>query len=48
MPHGKNAGTLTSIAEGPDGVVALGYIKTAVRDAQTPLMLNDIPLSLVD
>jgi aminomethyltransferase len=46
--NGKNAGTLTSTAVGPVGVVALGYVKTAVLDAQTPLLINDIPLILAD
>lgn len=46
--NGKSAGTITSTAVGPDGVVALGYVKTAVLDAQTPLTVGDIPLSLTD
>lgn len=29
---GKNAGVLTSSATGPDGVIGLGYVKTAVLD----------------
>jgi tRNA-modifying protein YgfZ len=45
---GKSAGTITSTAVGPDGVVALGYVKTAVLEAGTPLMVGGIPLSLAD
>lgn len=32
--EGKKAGMITSVAEGPDGLVALGYVKTSVA---TPL-----------
>ena len=46
--NGKNAGTITSTAEGPGGVVALGYVKTAVLEAGTPLTVGDTPLSLAD
>lgn len=46
--NGKSAGTITSTAVGPDGVVALGYVKTAVLEASTPLMVDDIPLSIAD
>lgn len=38
---GKKAGTITSTAVGPDGPVALGFVKTAVLDAGTPLMVGE-------
>ena len=45
---GKSAGAITSTAVGPDGIVALGYVKMAVLDTKSPLMVDDIPLSLAD
>ena len=39
--HGKNAGTLTSAAVGPDGVVALGYVKTAVLENGSDLFVGE-------
>lgn len=39
--EGKSAGTITSAAEGPDGFVALGYVKTAVLEAGSELMAGD-------
>ena len=45
---GKSAGTITSVAEGPDGFVALGFVKTAVLEAQTPLMVDDVALNIVE
>ena len=48
MANGKNAGTITSTAVGPDGVVALGYVKTAVLESGTPLTVGDIPLLLAE
>lgn len=36
-PDGKKAGQITSIATGPDGIVALGYIRTAaLSEDQSP------------
>ncbi len=43
---GKNAGVITSVAEGPDGFVALGYVKTAVLDKKSALMVGDTAVSL--
>ena len=37
MAEGKKAGTITSVAAGPAGYAALGYVKTAVLEAGTPL-----------
>ena len=34
--NGKNAGVITSVAVGPEGPIALGYVKTAVLEAGTP------------
>ena len=45
--NGKSAGTITSVAEGPTGFVALGYVKTAVLNEQTPLMVGDVPLQVI-
>ncbi len=39
--EGKNAGIITSAAEGPDGFVALGYVKTAVLGNKSELMVGD-------
>ena len=39
---GKKAGTLTSVAVGPEDVVGLGYVKTAVLDASTELYAGDV------
>jgi tRNA-modifying protein YgfZ len=44
---GKNVGVVTSTAVGPNGPVALGYVKAAVLEANTPLLAGDIPLSAV-
>ena len=46
--NGKNAGTITSVAEGPAGFVALGFVKTAVLDQETPLTVGDVPVQMVD
>ncbi|MEZ4591805.1 MAG: glycine cleavage T C-terminal barrel domain-containing protein [Chloroflexota bacterium] len=39
--NGKNAGTVTSTAVGPHGTIGLGYVKTAVLDAGSELMVGD-------
>jgi tRNA-modifying protein YgfZ len=39
---GKTAGTVTSAAAGPHGIAALGYVKTAVLEANTPLMVGEV------
>jgi tRNA-modifying protein YgfZ len=44
---GKTAGTITSAAVGPDGPLALGYVKTAVlQEADPTLLADDISLTL--
>ncbi len=39
---GKKAGTVTAVAVGPNDVVGLGYVKTAVLDAGTELYAGDV------
>ena len=41
LANGKKAGTVTSAAVGPHGTVGLGYVKTAVLEANTPLFVGD-------
>lgn len=41
LASGKKAGTVTSAAVGPHGTVGLGYVKTAVLEANTPLFVGD-------
>ena len=41
MAAGKKAGAITSVAEGPDGFVALGYVKTAVLEEGSELAAGD-------
>ena len=41
LASGKNAGTITSTAVGPNGAIALGYVKTAVLEANTELLVED-------
>lgn len=48
MANGKSAGTVTSIAEGPAGFVALGFVKTAVLEQQTALLIGDVPVQVVN
>lgn len=43
---GKNAGIITSAAEGPDGFMALGYVKTAVLESKSALMVGDTAVYL--
>lgn len=43
---GKNAGSITSAALGPDGAIGLGYVKTAVLDAGTQLMSGETAVAL--
>lgn len=38
---GKTVGTLTSVADGPGGRVALGFVKTAALEQEVPLIVND-------
>lgn len=46
--NGKGAGTITSVAAGPNGFVALGFVKTAVLETQTPLLVDEVPVQVVD
>ncbi len=39
--NGKNAGVITSVAVGPAGPMALGYVKTAVLEAAMPLLVGE-------
>ena len=39
--NGKNAGVITSVAVGPEGPIALGYVKSAVLEAGTPLFVGE-------
>ena len=39
--NGKKAGAITSAAVGPEGAIALGYVKTAVLEAGTPLFVGE-------
>lgn len=44
--EGKNAGTVTSTAVGPSGTIGLGYVKTAVLEAKSSLLVGDTAVSL--
>ncbi len=44
---GKAAGSVTSAAVGPDGPLALGYVKTAVLEAGTPLLVGETPAEVL-
>ncbi len=44
---GKKAGSVTSAAVGPTGAVALGYVKTAVLEAHTPLMIGETAVTAI-
>jgi aminomethyltransferase len=43
---GKKAGLITSAADGPEGPVALGYVKTALLDANTSLTAGPIRVEI--
>lgn len=43
---GKNAGTVTSTAVGPNGTVGLGYVKTAVLEAEKELIVEDTAVTV--
>jgi tRNA-modifying protein YgfZ len=45
--EGKNAGTVTSTAVGPNGTIGLGYVKTAVLEAKSTLMVGETPVQIV-
>ncbi len=44
---GKNAGSVTSVAVGPQGVIGLGYVKTAVLDADAQLMAEETAVTAI-
>lgn len=44
----KVVGTVTSAAAGPEGAVALGFIKTSVLDSATPLRIGDTQVARVE
>lgn len=46
ISDGKKAGSITSVAEGPDGPVALGYVKTSLLDGA--LAVGDTAVAVVD
>ena len=41
LADGKSVGTVTSTAVGPQGSVALGYVKTAVLDEGKTLVVGE-------
>lgn len=41
LAGGRKAGSVTSVAVGPDGPIGLGYVKTAVLDAGAQLMVGE-------
>ncbi|MCA9976884.1 MAG: folate-binding protein YgfZ [Anaerolineales bacterium] len=45
---GKSVGTITSAATGPDGTVALGYVKTAVLEAGTSLLVGETAVTVLE
>ena len=46
LANGKKAGTVTSMAVGPNGTVGLGYVKTAVLDSDKDLVVGDTVVAL--
>ncbi len=44
---GKRAGSITSIARGPAGVLALGYVKTTVLETGNELFAGEVPVELI-
>jgi aminomethyltransferase len=44
--NGKNAGTITSTAVGPNGTIGLGYVKTAVLDTDKELAVGDTAVTV--
>lgn len=43
----KNAGTITSAADGPNGHLALGYVRSAILEDKTPLTAEGEPVSIL-
>ncbi len=46
--EGKKAGSITSAADGPDGPIAMGYVKSAALHNKQPFKANSIAVNLVD
>ncbi len=44
--NGKNAGTVTSTAVGPNGTIGLGYVKTAVLESEKELAVGDTAVKI--
>jgi folate-binding protein YgfZ len=44
----KNAGIITSFAQGPAGPQAMGYVKRAYLDGNTPLTAGGVPVVIVE
>jgi aminomethyltransferase len=44
----KNAGTITSSAHGPAGPLAMGYVKSAYLDGDSPLTAGEASVELVE
>lgn len=45
---GRPVGTITSIADGPDGVLAMGYVKTTALAEGAALTVGDIALAVIE
>lgn len=46
LANGRKVGSLTSVAVGPHGFAALGFVKTAVLEANTPLLVGETAVDL--
>ena len=46
LANGKKAGTVTSAALGPTGTIGLGYVKTAVLEANTQMSVGETAVQL--
>lgn len=44
--NGRKVGTLTSVATGPDGYVALGFVKTATLEENAPLFMGETAVTV--
>ena len=47
-PGGRSVGTLTAVADGPQGVLALGYIKTRALEKGESLYVRGLPATVVE
>jgi aminomethyltransferase len=45
---GKNVGTITSIADGPAGILSLGYVKTRALEDDNPLMAGAFKAAILE